>query len=580
MDFFTHRNKALSLSLSLSFLLLLSFYTISSSSSSSSSQSTRLLQQPYGTTADDEDCNGIRKLIDYRSKCAYADSITSCKSGYLNYLKIFYCVCGDSPALGYFLLVLWLLVLFYVLGNTTAEYFCPSVESLSRVLKLSPTIAGTTLLPLGNGANDVFSSVIAFTRSDDADVGLNSVLGGAFFISCFVVGVVSIAISSRNIRVDKPSFIRDVLFFLFVLCCVIMINVFETINFWFALCFFCVYFLYIALVSVMQFLRRKEERVGSDHQVLDGFRAMEVPLLGCVDEEKGGSVSDKDGLKNQGQESEMMNRFLKLHRSSCCNYFSILVYVLELPLSLPRRLTIPDVSEEKWSKPFAVSSATLAPVLIGALCIAQQESISSQMSLALWLASALVGILLGAAALVFTKSSAPPKRWLLPWLAGCFLMSITWTYIIVQELVSLLVAFGNILGINPSILGLTVLAWGNSLGDLISNLAMALKGGADGAQVAISGSYAGPLFNTLVGLGFSLVLASFKVYPAGYAIPKDSDLYETVGFLMGGLLWALIILPKRNMQLDKSLGIGLLAIYFCFLFLRIVKGLGVLQLGG
>lgn len=578
MDFFSRPNKAVSLSLSLSFLLLVSFYAISSSSSS---QFTRLLQQPHGggATANDEDCNGIRKLVDYRSKCAYAGSSSSCKNGYLNYLEIFYCVCADSPALGYSLLLLWLLVLFYVLGNTTANYFCPSVESLSRVLKLSPTIAGTTLLPLGNGANDVFSSVIAFTRSDDADVGLNSVLGGAFFISCFVVGVVSIAISSRNIRVDKPSFIRDVLFFLFVLCCVIMINVFETINFWFALCFFCVYFLYIALVSVMQFLRRKEESVGGDHQDLDGFRAMEVPLLGCVDEEKGGSVSSKVGLKNQGQESEMMNRFLKLRKSSCCHYLSILVYVLELPLSLPRRLTIPDTSEEKWSKPFAVSSAMLAPMLIGALCIGQQESINSQTSLGIWLASALLGILLGAAALVSTKSSGPPKRWLLPWLAGCFLMSITWTYIIVQELVSLLVAFGNILGINPSILGLTVLAWGNSLGDLISNLAMALKGGADGAQVAISGCYAGPLFNTLVGLGFSLVLASFKVYPAGYAVPKDSDLYETVGFLMGGLLWALIILPKRNMQLDKSLGIGLLAIYLCFLFLRIVKGLGMLEFG-
>lgn len=569
MDFFTHRNKAVSLSLSLSFLLFISFYTISSSSSQSNN-TTPLLQQP---TANDEDCSDVSKFIDYRSKCAYVKSSSTCKKGYFNYLEIFYCACGDLPAVGYFVLLLWLVVLFYVLGNTTAEYFCPSVESLSRVLKLSPTIAGTTLLPLGNGANDVFSSVIAFRRPDDADVGLNSVLGGAFFISCFVVGVVSIAISSRDVRVDKPSFIRDVLFFLFVLCCVIMINVFERINFWFALCFFCVYFLYIGLVSVMQFLRRKEESVASDHQVLDGFRAMEVPLLGCVDEEKGGSVSDKDGLKNQV-------RFLNLHKSSCSHYFSILAYVLELPLSLPRRLTIPDVSEGKWSKPFAVSSATLAPILIGALCIAQQGSIDSQTSLALWLASAFVGIILGAAALVFTKSSAPPKRWLLPWLAGCFLMSITWTYIIVQELVSLLVGFGNILGINPSILGLTVLAWGNSLGDLISNLAMAVKGGADGAQVAISGCYAGPLFNTLVGLGFSLVLASFKVYPAGYAIPKDSDLYETVGFLMGGLLWALIILPKRNMQLDKSLGIGLLAIYFCFLFLRIVKGLGILELGG
>lgn len=585
MDFFTakpHRNKALSLSISFSFLLFISFYTISTSSRPNASAALLLLQQfDEAATTATEDCNDVRKFLDYRSKCAYVRSSTSCSNGYLNYLEIFYCACGDSPATGYTLLLLWLVVLFYVLGNTTADYFCPSVESLSRVLKLSPTIAGTTLLPLGNGANDVFSSVIAFTRSGDADVGLNSVLGGAFFISCFVAGVVSIAISSRKIRVDKPSFIRDVLFFLFVLCCVILINVFERINFWFALAFFCIYFLYIALVSAMQFLRRKEESVAisSDHhdQVLNG---LEVPLLGSVDEEKG-SVSDKYGLdKHQVQESETMNRFLNLRKSSWCRYFNLLLFVLELPLSLPRRLTIPDVSEERWSKPFAVSSATLAPILLGALCIAQQESIDSQTSLAVCLASFVVGIILGAAALVFTKSSAPPKRFLLPWLAGCFLMSITWTYIIVQELVSLLVAFGNILGISPSILGLTVLAWGNSLGDLISNLAMALKGGADGAQVAISGCYAGPLFNTLVGLGFSLVLASFKAYPAGYAVPKDPDVYETVGFLMGGLLWALVILPKRNMQLDKSLGIGLLAIYFCFLFLRIVKGLGILEIGG
>ncbi|XP_057787069.1 cation/calcium exchanger 1-like [Salvia miltiorrhiza] len=555
MDFF--RNKALSLSISFSFSLFVSLYIFAVSPTAQSNNSALLL---FSAT---DDCSGVREIADYRAKCAYVRSSSGCSNGYLNYLDIFYCACGDSPVLGYFLLLLWLVVLFYVLGNTTAEYFCPSVESLSRVLRLSPTIAGTTLLPLGNGANDVFSSVISFTRSGDADVGLSSVLGGAFFISCFVVGVVSIAVSSRGVRVDKASFVRDVLFFLFVLCCVIMMNIFERINFWFALCFFCIYFLYIALVSVMQFLRRKEATVRHS-QVLDDFGDVEVPLLEYADEEKA-SVSEK---------SE------NLRESRCCRYLNLFLFVLELPLSLPRRLTIPDVSEEKWSKPFAVSSATLAPVLIGALCIVQQESIDSRTSFSLLIASIVIGISLGAAALVFTKSSGPPKRWLLAWLAGCFLMSITWTYIIVQELVSLLVAFGNILGISPSILGLTVLAWGNSLGDLISNLAMALKGGADGAQVAISGCYAGPLFNTLVGLGFSLVLASFKVYPAGYAVPKDSDVYETVGFLMGGLLWALVILPKRNMQLDKSLGIGLLAIYFCFLFLRIVKGLGILQLGG
>ncbi|KAG6430930.1 hypothetical protein SASPL_109004 [Salvia splendens] len=535
MDFF--RNKALSLCASFSFLLVSIFIV---ATSSTPPQSDNWLYDAAG------DCSGVREISDYRAKCAYVRSSSGCSNGYLNYLEIFYCVCGDSPAAGYLCLLLWMSVLFYVLGNTTSEYFCPSVESLSRVLRLSPTIAGTTLLPLGNGANDVFSSVIAFTGSGDADVGLSSVLGGAFFISCFVVGVVSIAISSRGVKVDRASFVRDVLFFLFVLCCVIAINIFGRINFWFSLCFFSVYFLYIALVSVMQFLRRKE--VGSG-QVLDD---VEVPLLDHVDEHNKSSVSDSVS-----------------DESWCRRCIVLFVYVVELPVSLPRRLTIPDVRDENWSKLFAVASATLAPMLIGALCIKQ--------SFALLLASIVVGILLGAASLALTKGAGPPKRWVLPWLAGCFLMSVTWTYITVQELVSLLVAFGNILGINPAILGVTVLAWGNSLGDLISSLAMALKGGADGAQVAISGCYAGPLFNTLVGLGFSLVLASLKVYPEGYDVPNDSDVYETVGFLMGGLLWALVILPKRNMQLDKSLGIGLLAIYLCFLFVRILKTVGILQ---
>ncbi|KAK6131946.1 hypothetical protein DH2020_034316 [Rehmannia glutinosa] len=517
----------------------------------------------------EENCTHVRKFADHTSKCEYVRSNSGCRGkGYLNYLEIFYCTCGNFPSLGYFLLLLWLVILFYILGNTTAEYFCPCVESLSRVLKLSPTIAGTTLLPLGNGANDVFASIISFTRSNDADVGLNSVLGGALFICCFVVGIVSISISSRRVTVDKRSFVRDVLFFLFVLGCLLMIIIFGKVSLWFALCFASLYFIYIALVSVMHLLCHKKERVVSS-QFLDEIGTMGVPLLGYVDEEKG-HISEKD------QESRI--RWLNIDKSSFC-YLSLLLYVLELPLSLPRKLTIPVVSEENWSKPFATLSATLAPILLAALCDKLGESDDFRTRLAIYLTSILFGIILGTMALAFTKKSSPPNRFLLTWLAGGFLMSITWTYVIVEELVSLLVAFGNILGISPSILGLTVLAWGNSMGDLISNLAMALRGGADGAQVALSGCYAGPLFNTLMGLGLSLVFAAWKDYPTSYPIPKDSDLYETVGFLMGGLLWALVILPKRNMQMDKSLGVGLLAIYFCFLFLRLVKGVGLLKFG-
>ncbi|KAF6159496.1 hypothetical protein GIB67_032267 [Kingdonia uniflora] len=54
---------------------------------------------------------------------------------------------------------------------------------------------------------------------------------------------------------------------------------------------------------------------------------------------------------------------------------------------------------------------------------------------------------------VTTQSSSPPKKFLLPWLVGGFVMSMSRSYLTAQELVALLVSCGYILGISPSILG-------------------------------------------------------------------------------------------------------------------------------
>lgn len=565
-------SKKLLLFLNISFLFLLSLFLKTSIFPHQSIQLNSLPRQKF--VADG--CTGLHDYSDYQSKCTYVKSQVGCEpKGYINYLRIFYCTCGEFPFLGYALLLLWLLVLFYLMGDTAANYFCSSLETLSRILRLPPTIAGITLLSLGNGASDVFASIVSFTRSNDGDVGFNSILGGAFFISSVVVGVISILTNSQEISVDKPSFIRDALFFLSTLLALVLIILIGKISFLGAILFVSIYFIYISAVSGSYFYQKSKE---SKNMTLydvprseDDFLERGIPLLGYVDEEK--------PILMEIKTSSLENHHHQEQNSSFSDYIHKLLNVLELPLYLPRRLTIPVVSEEKWSKTYAVISATLAPLLLAAIYNTQREkNTGSRVSLVTFMAGGVIAVILGNLAYVTTKNSGPPKTSLFPWVAGGFLMSVTWTYITAEELVSLLVSIGNIVGISPSVLGLTVLAWGNSLGDLISNVAMAMNGGADGAQIAISGCYAGPMFNTLVGLGMSLVFSSYSEYPSAYQIPEDPSLYETLAFLIGGLLWALVILPRKNMKLDRLLGCGLLAIYSCFLFLRFARAVGLLKL--
>ena len=80
--------------------------------------------------------------------------------------------------------------------------------------------------------------------------------------------------------------------------------------------------------------------------------------------------------------------------------------------------------------------------------------------------------------LLFLIMSEPEKtpKWQ-PILAFIgFVISVGWIYLIANEIVSLLKAVGIQFGISDAILGLTVLAWGNSIGDMVADIAIAKQG--------------------------------------------------------------------------------------------------------
>jgi sodium/potassium/calcium exchanger 6 len=174
----------------------------------------------------------------------------------------------------------------------------------------------------------------------------------------------------------------------------------------------------------------------------------------------------------------------------------IVLNILDFPINFLRDYTIPPGHNENWDRKrmtFVPITISFAAVLLFGVLDDWEEDKN-----VVWICTALsiFGVFVGLTIRYRTKITSPPE-----WLVTvssilCFGMSIAWIKFTSDLIVDLLKLFGKITGIVPALLNLTILAWGNCLGDMSADVAMTKKGFG---EMAITATVAGPIFNVLMG---------------------------------------------------------------------------------
>lgn len=244
----------------------------------------------------------------------------------------------------------------------------------------------------------------------------------------------------------------------------------------------------------------------------------------------------------------------------------------------------PIAPPKDWNRWLIAVQIFTAPLFVVIIVWANIEDNHHRLLIKLILYS-LLGSLITLGILVLTTThSKPPKYRFLFCFVG-FVVSIAWISTIANEVVGVLKAFGVILGISDAILGLTIFAVGNSLGDLVADITVARLGYP---VMALSACFGGPMLNILLGIGVSGLYMTIKQankhadHPGKilnykpYHIDVSQTLVVSAITLLVTLVGLLIVVPMNNWIMSRKIGWGLIILWS----ISTVVNLGVEIAGG
>ncbi|XP_071794126.1 sodium/potassium/calcium exchanger 2-like [Asterias amurensis] len=152
------------------------------------------------------------------------------------------------------------------------------------------------------------------------------------------------------------------------------------------------------------------------------------------------------------------------------------------------------------------------------------------------------------------------------WYPISFIVSIMWIAFFSYLMVWWATVIGETVGIQNQVMGLTFLAAGTSIPDLITSVIVARKGLGD---MAVSSSVGSNIFDITVGLPFPWLL--FNAIQLGEAVVVNSTgLFCSVFLLFALLLLVIFIIAVSKWKMTKTFGAAMFVLYAFFITISLL----------
>ncbi|XP_047929492.1 sodium/potassium/calcium exchanger 2 isoform X2 [Anser cygnoides] len=493
--------------------------------------------------------------------------------------------------------VIGMIYMFIALAIVCDEFFVPSLTVITEKLSISDDVAGATFMAAGGSAPELFTSLIGVFISH-SNVGIGTIVGSAVFNILFVIGMC--ALFSREIlNLTWWPLFRDVSFYIVDLILLIIFFLDNLIMWWESLTLLTAYFCYVTFMKfnvqveelVKKFLNRNKvekvtaadaegktkprlQRGGSSASLHNSlmrnsiFQLM-IHTLDPLAEELGsyGNLKYYDTMTEEGKFKERASILHKIAKKKCqvedserqngaANHEkSAKVEVAITPPSDSGPVqngiahNVEEENEEDEDQPLSLAWPDTPRKQLTYLVVLP-------IVFPLW------------ASLPDVRN--PRSRKFFP---ITFFGSISWIAFFSYLMVWWAHQVGETIGISEEIMGLTILAAGTSIPDLITSVIVARKGLGD---MAVSSSVGSNIFDITVGLPLPWLLYAMINNFAPVTV-SSNGLFCAIVLLFIMLLFVILSIAFCKWRMNKILGFLMFGLYFVFLIVSVLLEDKVIQ---